>query len=60
MGTIFDLVKGKLVFSELNQHLMLQLDPPGKTLPDGANFDTSFAIVLDNVTSNVLPLSSIL
>ena len=36
---------------------MLQLDPPGKELPDGANFDNSFATVPDGVPSNVPTLS---
>ena len=41
-----DLVQGQLICSELNQWFILQLDPPGKILPDGANFDTTFTTVL--------------
>ena len=37
---------------------MLQLDSPGKGLPDSANFDTYFTTVPDGVPSNVPPLSS--
>ena len=37
---------------------MFQLGPLDKGLPDGANYNTSFDIVSDDVPSNVSPLSS--
>ena len=60
MGTIVDLVNGQLRCSELNQDFMLQLDPPGKGLPDITNFDSSTASVPSGVPSNVPPLTSTL
>ena len=33
---------------------MLQLNPPGKGLPDGTTYDTPFATVPDDVPSNIL------
>ena len=58
MGTVFHILQGQLKCSEFNQEFNLQLDPPGKRLPDGINFDTSFTTVPDGVPSNVTPLSS--
>ena len=47
-----DLINGRLFCSEINQVLILQLDPLAKYLPNGANYDTSFATVPDGVPSN--------
>ena len=60
MGAIVDLVKGQLRCSELNQEFMLQLDPPGKGLPDGTQFDSSNTSVPAGVSSNVPSLASTL
>ena len=40
MGTVFHILQGQLKCSEFNQEFNLQLDPPGKGLPNGTNFDT--------------------
>ena len=60
MGVVIYLVQCQLKCSELSQVFMLQLDPPGKRLPDGTSFDTSFTTVSEGVLSNVPPLSSCL
>ena len=60
MGAVVDLVKGQLGCSELNQEFMLQLDPPGKGLPDGTQFDSSNSSVPAGVSSNVPSLASTL
>ena len=51
MGDIVDLVKDRLVCSELNQLFMLYLDPINKWIPDGATYDTSFSTVPNGIPS---------
>ena len=58
MGGVVDWVNGQLICSELDQVFMLQLDPSGKELLDGATYDTFFATVPGGIPSNVLPLFS--
>ena len=60
MGAVVDLVKGQLRCSELDQEFMLQLDPPGKGLPDGTEIDSLNSSVPAGVPSNVPPLASTL
>ena len=60
MGDIVDLVKDRLVCSELNQLFMLYLDPINKGMPDGATYDTSFSTVPNGIPSIVPPLSSVI
>ena len=42
---IFDLIKGQLVCTELNQKCMLQLDISSKELSDNTNYDICLAFV---------------
>ena len=60
MDAIIGLVTCQLRCSELNQEFMLQLDPPGKGLSDGTEFDSSNISVPSGVLSNVPPLTSTL
>ena len=60
MGAVVHLVKGQFRCSELNQEFMLQLDPPGKGLPDGTEFDSSGTSVPAGVPTNVPPSTSTL
>ena len=53
MGTVVNLVKGKLVYSELNNESLIQLDPPGKGLIDSTTFHSFSAVVPDCIPSNV-------
>ena len=46
MGVVVDWVNGQLVCSELDQVFMLQLDPSGKELLDGATYDTFLLLCL--------------
>ena len=54
MGAVVDLVQGKLVCKELNREFSLQLDPPGKGLPDGAHYDSFSNVVPEGISSNIL------
>ena len=54
MGVIVDLVNGQLDCKELNSVFSLQLDPPGKGLPDGASYYSFFKAVPDGIPKNVL------
>ena len=42
LDTVVDLVKGRLVYLEINQDFILQVDPSGKGLPGVANDDIFF------------------
>ena len=53
MGAIVDLVNGQLDYKELNTVCPLQLDPPGKGLPDGASYDLFSTAVPDGIPTNV-------
>ena len=57
-SAVVDLFYGPLFCSELNQVLLLQLDPPGKGLPDGDYYIIFYATVSDGASYNVTPLSS--
>ena len=57
LDTVIDLVKCRLVYLEINQDFILQVDPSGKGLPGVAN-DDIFSTESDRFSSNVLPLSS--
>ena len=60
IGAVVVLVKGQLRCSELNQEFILRLDPSGKGLSDGTEFDSSNTSVPADVPSNVSPLTSTL
>ena len=57
MAVVVDLTHSQRKCSELNQEFMLQLDPLGKGIPDGDNFDIFCTTVSDGVISNVPSLS---
>ena len=54
MGAVVDLVNGHLDCKELNSVFPLQLDPPGKGLPDGASLDSFSNAVPEGIPTNVL------
>ena len=54
MGAVVDLVNGHLDCKELNSVFPLQLDPPGKGLPDGASLDSFSNAVPAGIPTNVL------
>ena len=53
MGAVVDLAKGQFVCLELNKEFMLQLDPPGKGIPDGSTLESFSAVVPDEVPSHI-------
>ena len=54
MGAVVDLVNGHLDCKELNSVFRLQLDPPGKCLPDGASFGSFYNAVPEGIPTNIL------
>ena len=60
MGAVVDLAKGQLVCLELNKEFMLQLDPPGKGIPDGSTLESFSAVVPDEVPSHIPSLGYLL
>ena len=48
-GAVINLVNSQLDYKELNSVFPLQLDPPGKVLPDGASYDSFFNAVPDGI-----------
>ena len=55
MGVVVDLENGQLDCKELNSMFPLQLDPPGKYLPDGSSYDSFSNTVPADIPTNVLP-----
>ena len=60
MGADINLVKGLLSCIELNRDFPLDLQPPGKGLPEGASLDHYSPTIPTSVLSNKQPTSSIL
>ena len=54
ISAVVDLVNDQLDYKELNSVFPLQLDPPGKGLPDGASYDSFFNAVPDGILTHVL------
>jgi len=52
MGAVVDLVNGQLDCKELNSVFLLQIDPPGKGLPDRATYDSFSNAVPDGIPTN--------
>ena len=60
MGTSTDLVKGLLLCIELNRSFPLDLQPPGKGLPEGASLNHYSHTVFSNVSTNITNTNSML
>ena len=54
MGAVVDLVNCQLVCKELNSVFPLQIDPPGKGLPEGATYESVANTVPDGISTNAL------
>ena len=60
IGGSINLVKGKIVCSEIDRTFALSLEPPGKGLPNGVVFDNSTPTIPEGVPTNIKPNPSLL